>query len=57
MNIDSQEKVQQSTKEVAPMAYKHVCGFCGSTQPLVSYEVMYGPGAIGWDCCPDCGGV
>jgi len=35
----------------------HKCGYCGSDKPLISQEEMYGPGAVGWPCCPDCGGV
>ncbi len=38
-------------------ARQYPCGYCGSTKPLIPYEEMYGPGAVGWDCCPDCGGV
>jgi hypothetical protein len=47
----------EQPKEEPVMQYKHVCGYCGSTEPLVTYEEMYGPGAHGHDCCPDCGGV
>lgn len=47
----------EQPKEEPVMQYKHVCGYCGSTEPLITYEKMYGPGAHGWDCCPDCGGV
>lgn len=36
---------------------QHRCGYCGSTAPLITYEQMYGQGAVGHDCCPDCGGV
>lgn len=57
MNTNTEQKVEQSTNEVAVKTYQHVCGYCGSTAPLISYEQMYGPGAHGWDCCPDCGGV
>ena len=48
---------EQAAKEAPAMTYKHVCGYCGSTNAPISQEEMYGPGAIGWDCCPDCGGV
>lgn len=53
-NHESQEKpVEKETVTT----YHHKCGYCGSTSPLIPYEKMYGPGAVGWDCCPDCGGV
>ncbi len=48
---------QKQTTEAPAMTYKHVCGYCGSTEPPIPFEQMYGPGATGWDCCPDCGGV
>jgi hypothetical protein len=54
---NNQLKAEQSTTEAAALTYQHACGYCGSTKPLISYEEMYGPGAQGWDCCPDCGGV
>jgi hypothetical protein len=64
MTINHSETVEVSTTEQCVSkttdnvtAYKHVCGYCGSTSPLVPYDVHYGPGAVGWDCCPDCGGV
>lgn len=57
MNTNTQQPAEQPAKETAPTTYKHVCGYCGSTAPLISYEEMYGPGAFGHDCCPDCGGV
>ena len=47
-----QEKSESEVKII-----RHVCGYCGSANPLIPYEEMYGPGAVGWDCCPDCGGV
>lgn len=46
---------KELAKEFEPIPHK--CGYCGSTSPLVTPEEMYGPGATGWDCCPDCGGV
>lgn len=55
MCTNTDKKVETSTEEQAIVP--HVCGYCGSTQPLVSPEEMYGPGATGWPCCPDCGGV
>lgn len=33
------------------------CGYCGVNALPIPYEEMYGPGAIGWPCCPSCGGV
>lgn len=53
-------RAEQDAEEVEEEPLKnvpHVCGYCGSTKPLISYEEMYGPGAVGWPCCPDCGGV
>jgi hypothetical protein len=52
-----EEGVQQPVGEEPKTSYQHVCGYCGSTNPLVPFEQMYGPGAVGYDCCPDCGGV
>lgn len=49
---DEAEAQEEELKNVP-----NVCGYCGSTKPLVSCEEMYGPGAVGWPCCPDCGGV
>lgn len=55
MCTNNEQKVEPTTEEKP--AYKHVCGYCGSTKLPIPYEEMYGPGAVGWDCCPDCGGV
>lgn len=43
--------------QVEEVKTEHKCGYCGSTQAPIPYEQMYGPGAVGWDCCPECGGV
>lgn len=52
------EQDEEETEEEEPLKnVPHTCGYCGSTKPLISYEEMYGPGAVGWPCCPDCGGV
>lgn len=52
-NVEKPEQNLDDAKRVS----EHHCGYCGSTKPLITYEQMYGPGAVGWDCCPDCGGV
>lgn len=60
MCTNNEQKVEQTTEQKpAPSwgAVPHKCGYCGSTNPPIPYEQMYGPGAVGWDCCPDCGGV
>lgn len=51
------EADEEAEQEEALKNVPHTCGYCGSTKPLISYEEMYGPGAVGWPCCPDCGGV
>lgn len=53
---DRKELTQEKEEEVKGLV-RHACGYCGSEKPLIPYEEMYGPGAVGWDCCPDCGGV
>jgi hypothetical protein len=57
MCTNNKEKKEQSTEKEVVTTYQHRCGYCGSTAPLITYEQMYGPGAVGHDCCPDCGGV
>lgn len=47
----------EQNEEEALKNFPNTCGYCGSTKPLISAEEMYGPGAVGWPCCPDCGGV
>jgi hypothetical protein len=55
---NEQQVNQAVTVESTPaMTYQYRCGYCGSTELPIPYEQMFGPGAIGWDCCPDCGGV
>ena len=48
---------EQDEEEEALKNVPSTCVYCGSTKPLISYEEMYGHGAVGWPCCPDCGGV
>lgn len=50
------EQDKEKKEDKGPL-FRPTCGYCGSTKPLIPYEEMYGPGAVGWDCCPDCGGV
>jgi hypothetical protein len=57
MTTNNEQNKELLAEEKPAMTYQHRCGYCGSTQPPVPYEQMYGPGAMGWDCCPDCGGV
>lgn len=57
MSANNEQKQESTVEEKTVIAYQHRCGFCGSTEPLISYEAMYGPGAVGYDCCSDCGGV
>ena len=33
------------------------CGYCGSDREPMDQEALYGPGAVGYSACPDCGGV
>lgn len=51
-----QDEYEEEKEEVKGLV-RHACGYCGSEKPLIPYEEMYGPGAVGYDCCPDCGGV
>jgi len=55
--MNNEENKEVSEEKVSVVTYQHRCGYCGSTEPLIPYEQMFGPGAMGWDCCPDCGGV
>lgn len=57
MCTNDKQTVEQPANETPAMTYQHACGYCGSTKAPIPYEEMYGPGAQGWDCCPDCGGV
>ena len=54
--MNTQEN-KETSEEKAKMTYQYRCGYCGSTEAPIPYEQMYGPGAYGHDCCPDCGGV
>lgn len=55
--MNNEEKKELPAEKVSVVTYQHRCGYCGSTEPLIPYEQMYGPGVMGYDCCPDCGGV
>ena len=55
--ICRQEEDEEIEQEEELKNVPYSCGYCGSTKPSISPEEMYGPGATGWDCCPDCGGV
>lgn len=62
-NVQEKEEKEEITTSVTicchyyPVTYHHRCGYCGSTNLPIPFAEMYGQDAVGWDCCPDCGGV
>ena len=57
MCSNNENKTEQASEQKTEEVRTIPCGYCGSMKPPIPYEEMYGPGAHGWDCCPDCGGV
>ena len=57
IKCDKVPETKPEENKVEPPIQPQKCGYCGSTNPSIDPEEMYGPGATGWPCCPDCGGV